>query len=826
MRASHFGLWVATIIFLHVSSFSQPAGKQWPFEFPCRLNDSHNRDLFVMTLGDVRTPLATALFDPAKDEVRLNNGHRISNYFHDTVGIEFFKPIDKEKFPLPPSGWCSWYYYYQHVNEDEVRRNAEWMAEHLKDYGAVYVQIDDGWQGVGHGSEDNRDWSTVDKYFPRGMDTLASYIKQLGLTPGIWLAPHGQSNPEVVKNNPGVFLLKKDGTSPSETWEGKFLVDPSSREGLSYLGDLFARLRKWGYEYFKIDGQPIVVNEYKKNQSMFKDSSANPIEAYRKTISTIRSAIGRDNYLLGCWGIPLEGVGIMNGSRTGDDVVLGWRGLMTAVDATMKFYCLHNVAWYCDPDVMLLRSPLTIEQARVWATLQGLTGQALMASDRMMDLSDERVELLKRVYPAADIRPLDLFPSQRNKRIWDLKVNHLGRQYDVVGMFNFNETKSERASISWSELGITDTGAVHVFDFWNKEYLGCWKGGMNIQLPSTSCRVLTLLSATGGVELVSTSRHITQGSIDLVTLNHNADGTVWQGKSKVIKNDPYELRFVFPRGMSMLVKNTTAGGLPPRINNHQGWATVEFTSPSTTEVEWHVEFVSTKTYYSYPTLKPDNLTFDPIGLDGAMLRWSSQYYLNEGYQVYWDGKLLGYTPDNAFALRDLEPHRTYSVQVSSVWQDGTESKDRAEIKFTLADQLPKEFYLSDLEPVRGTIGWGTIEVDRAVTAKLLTVGGREYHKGIGTHANSDIEFRLYGMFDTFSTQVGVDEGNNSEKGSVEFVVIADGKEMWRSGVMMKKDGAKALDLNISGVRSLLLRVTDAGDGIDYDHADWIEARIK
>ena len=63
-------------------------------------------------------------------------------------------------------------------------------------------------------------------------------------------------------------------------------------------------------------------------------------------------------------------------------------------------------------------------------------------SDRLVDLSPDRVELIKRVYPAVDIRPLDLFSSDRNKRIWDLKVNHLGREYDVVGVFNFDESKS------------------------------------------------------------------------------------------------------------------------------------------------------------------------------------------------------------------------------------------------------------------------------------------------------------------------------------------------------------------------------------------------
>ena len=316
--------------------------------------------------------------------------------------------------------------------------------------------------------------------FPDGMTDLAAHIKSLGLTPGLWLAPHGQSNPNVVSNSPNIFLLKPDGTTASDTWEGRFLVDPTTPESLAYMKDLFTKLAGWGYEYFKIDGQPIVVDEYRAKKQFMKNPSDDAVGLYRKTLESIRSAIGPDRYLLGCWGTPLEGAGIMNGSRTGGDIVLGWGGFQVALRPTMQYYYLHNIAWYSDPDVMLVRSPLSLDQARVWATLQGLTGQALMSSDRLMDLSEERVELMRRVYPATDIRPLDLFPSERDKRIWDLKVNHLGRHYDVVGVFNFGTEKSEHTRLNWKELGLPTDKPVHVFDFWNKEYLGAWSEGMTV----------------------------------------------------------------------------------------------------------------------------------------------------------------------------------------------------------------------------------------------------------------------------------------------------------------------------------------------------------
>ena len=488
----------------------------WPRVIPARISDGANSDLFVMTLGEVNTPLAQGTFDPVRDQVTLKDGTVIRNYYRDTLGVKFYKPIPKDIFPLPPSGLCTWYYYYQHINDREVRLNTDWIAASLKPYGAKYVQIDDGWQALSaSGRKGSRDWTGFDPNFSGGMADLAAFIKSKGLVPGIWIAPHGQSNADVVKNNPGVFILKPDGTSPSKTWEGDWLLDPTSEAGKKYFHDLFAMMRGWGYEYFKIDGQPIVVDEYGKHSQYMAVPGGAADSLYRVTLDIVRNAIGDESYLLGCWGLPIEGAGIMDGSRTGGDVVLGWDGFFTALDPTLESYWQHNIVWYTDPDVMLLRQPLTVEQARVWATLQGLTGQALMSSDRLTDLSAERVDMMKKVYPAVDIRPLDLFPAGSRTRSWDLKVNHLGRQYDVTGLFNFDATKPVTLNLNWKELGIETDAPVHVFDYWNSEYMGAWEAGAALEIMPASVRVVTLVPDNGKIQLVSTSRHITQGWLDL-----------------------------------------------------------------------------------------------------------------------------------------------------------------------------------------------------------------------------------------------------------------------------------------------------------------------
>jgi hypothetical protein len=786
----------------------------------------------VTTLGDVETPLADGTYDPASDEATLKDGTVTKNYYRDKLGVGYFKPVDKTNFPLPPSGWCTWYYYYQQVNETEVKRNAQWIAENLKDYGAQYVQIDDGWQGTGRVY--TRDWTNLSDKFPGGMDELAAYIKSLGLTPGLWIAPHGQSNEAVVKKSPGIFLLKPDGTSASETWEGRYLVDPSTPESQEYLKDLFTKLAGWGYEYFKIDGQPVVVGEYKTKQSFMKNPGGDPVALYRGTVESIRAAIGRGRYLLGCWGMPVEGVGLMNGSRTGGDVVLDWAGgFMLALRTTMRNYYLHNVAWYTDPDVMLVRSPLTLEQARAWATLQGLTGQALLGSDRMMDLSEERVELLRRVYPAADIRPLDLFPSERNKHIMDLKVNHLGRSYDVVGLFNYDEVKSEQISLNWKDLGLPGDAPVHVYDFWNKEYLGAWENGATFNLPPTSCRVLTLLPATDKVQLISTSRHITQGWPDLLALRRDDATNSYAGKSSVVKNDPYEIRYVFPRGKNFRIRGATArgpaGSLSVKAANHQGWAAVRLVSPRTAQVSWSVAFEPADTYH-YPVREPSNLFVERAGLDRVTLKWSPQYYLNAGYRVYLNGASVGYTPTDAFTLRGLDPEATYTAEVRTVWEDGAESERKAELKFTVESLLPREMSLAALEPLRGGAGLRVFDGDEAFSGLPLSVGGQRYERGVGMRANSEVEYDLKGLFETFSAHVGADDAINSQGAAVEFVVLGDGKELWRSGVMKKGEGAKPLKVDVRGVRRLVLRVTWGGEGAGTRAgrtlADWAEASIR
>src|SRR4029079_7686843 len=294
--------------------------------------------------------------------------------------------------------------------------------------------------------------------------------------------------------------------------------------------------------------------------------------------------------------------------------------------------------------------------------------------------------------------------------------------------------------------------------------LGAFAKGISIDLGPTSTRVLSLVPATDQIQLISTSRHITQGWVDLISQSLSRNR--YTGKSKLIRNDPYTLRFAFPRGKNFRIKSATAGRLPVRILNHQGWAELEITPAKTTEVNWEVNFEPAPAYH-FPVREPQRLWAEHYGLDGANLRWAIPAQPTFAYQVSLNGTVLGYTTSQTFALRGLDPNTNYTAEVRSVWQDGTLSEKKAQLSFTLRKIQPPEMFLSDLDPVRLTPGWRQPELNRN-------------DNSISMPTNSEIEFELNGTYDSFVAQVGIDDEVNNNKAKVEFSVIGDGKELWKS----------------------------------------------
>ena len=107
----------------------------------------------------------------------------------------------------------------------------------------------------------------------------------------------------------------------------------------------------------------------------------------------------------------------------------------------------------------------------------------------------------------------------------------------------------------------------------------------------------------------------------------------------------------------------------------------------------------------------------------------------------------------------------------------------------------------------------------------LQIKDRRYARGLGHHANGQVVISLAGDFSRFEAEVGVQWAGGHGTGSVTFEVLADGTSVFQSGVMRENDAAVPVRVPVADVQTLTLKVTDAGDGIAYDGANWAEARL-
>ena len=136
------------------------------------------------------------------------------------------------------------------------------------------------------------------------------------------------------------------------------------------------------------------------------------------------------------------------------------------------------------------------------------------------------------------------------------------------------------------------------------------------------------------------------------------------------------------------------------------------------------------------------------------------------------------------------------------------------------------FSLDEVSPSAIQQGWGEAQIGKSVDGEPITMGGKVFNHGIGTHSVGLIELRLDGKADEFSAMVGASDRQKDTASSIEFIVQGDGKKLWSSGVMTPKTPPKPVAVKLAGVKKLQLRVTDGGDGNAYDHANWADASIR
>lgn len=122
-----------------------------------------------------------------------------------------------------------------------------------------------------------------------------------------------------------------------------------------------------------------------------------------------------------------------------------------------------------------------------------------------------------------------------------------------------------------------------------------------------------------------------------------------------------------------------------------------------------------------------------------------------------------------------------------------------------------------------TQAWGSLHINESIEGNKMTVDGKRFKFGYGTHAASETVFNIEGKFNTFSMQYGLDDESLCSSG-VKMQVLGDGKvlaetEFFKAGVL------GTLTADIKDIQKLTIK-SIANGSIDCDHVDIINPEVK
>ena len=783
-------------------------------------------------------------------------------YFDDArFGLEAYADamakVYQVKLPPEPAGYCTWY-MEKHAgacDEAHLAELSSYATKELAPFGFNFVQIDDGWQeGVKkNGPKKNFTTHAPAGPYPNGMKAPAAQIKGLGLTPGIWFMPFaGTHFDPYFQDHPDWFAKDPDGRPFETAWGGTCLdmTHPGAREHLRGIVQKIAQ--DWGYTLFKMDGlwtgtatRQIYVNDGYRDDAIGEATFSNPdktnIEAYRDGLKLVRQAAGSSVFLLGCcvsqnmrsFGGSL---GLLDAMRIGPDTGAGHIGAPHA----SRLWFLNGRVWWNDPDCVSVRAATPLDQARLNATFTAVAGDLFYNSDWMPDLPPERLDILRRCMPTHGLpsRPVDVFESQP-ARIWLLSDTRKVPRRDVVALYNWDK-QSVLVECLASRIGLPASSEYVAFDFWANKFVPPFRDSVRAELAPGSCRVLGVRPVANHPQLLSTSRHVTQGIVDVA--EEKWSSPILSGVSQVVANDPYELRIVVSVGEQSwratgagVSPEDTAAGVKTAFHQDGPKLRATLTSPVSRAVRWEITFERAH----IEPVAPQPVTELNASADyrTVTLTWTEQGA--EGYRIVRDDGARSESMSSGFTDSTAPHGKTCRYRVTALGWGGMESNP-ATVEVTTPEELKRPpvppiptTHLSDLKFQVKQIGWGKPGVDESVEGKPLTVDGKAYSKGLGLHARALVLCPIPAGAHRFVAVAGLDDEKKSDpRSSVAFEVYGDVKEMGEAPVLLAQSPSLSsatlrswtfnVELN-ARFKELRLVVTDAGDGIASDHADWVDA---
>ena len=762
--------------------------------------------------------------------------------------------------------YCSWYAdgagHGGAGNAQTTAELAKFCAkENLKSYGFGVIQIDDQWQdgpGIG-GPATHFDRVKPNGPYKDGIAPAAKEVEACGLTFGLWWLPFGRNHMEAdYKDKQDWFWKWQDGRPLRQHSFGGTCLDASVPAVQEHLETLARTLRLWGVKYYKMDGISVgagldhcYINDGYKPDGFERSAPAHDrtltnIEVMRKGLGIIRKGAGDDVFFSGCAATQnmrtyAGTIGLVDSMRVGPDFNHDGEGIRSGVLRGSRLYFLNGKVWWNDPDPTKVRASaaggsadpgangaVSTEQARLTSSWVALSDQFYLISDWLPYLPQERLDILKRTMSShgAATRPVDYF-DHALADTWLVSSDKSGVRRDVVGIFNFYGNPLQ-AQYAFAKAGLDPAKTYHAFDFWENKPAADLAGEIKQEVAPMSCRVLALRAKADHPVLISTSRHVSSGILEVK--KEAWSGNALSGVSAVVGGDAYELRIAGLRDggkqwapAAVTVSDADrAAGVTVSHTLEAGLLRVKIASPAARDVTWQAVFepgalqpekaqnlrAEAKSAYAPVRLSWDsNAPFHTLTRDGAVIATGvfGHSYLDAGATR---GKTHAYTVavDGGPALPAV------SVQVPA---------------FPAPPPAP-EVQADSLKPVLAENGWGSPQAGKAIDGGPLKVDGKVCATGLGLHAPAHYAYARQPEWKRFVAHVGLNDSQRQvAAASIVCKVISENAsgeqtELAASPVM-RFGGVEQFPVDVqlpADCAKLHLVVEDGGDGVRCDHANW------
>jgi alpha-galactosidase len=375
--------------------------------------------------------------------------------------------------PTPPTGWCSWYCFGPRVTAQQVLDNLDAIEQKIP--GLTYVQIDDGYQPT------MGDWLETGSAFEGNVQRVLNAIRRRGFQPAIWVAPFIAEEASHVFQEHRDWFVKDAGGAPLRSdrvtfggWRRGpwYALDGTHPEVQQHFEQLFRTMRTdWGCTYFKLDANFWGA----MHGGRFHDPGATRVEAYRRGMQAVRRGAG-DSFILGCNHPMWPSIGVVNGSRSSNDIKRAWDRVSTTARQNLSRNWQNGRLWWNDPDAIVLTGDLTEDEFRFHATAIYASGGMLLSGDDLTTIPPARLAMLRKLVPPIGIAAR--FDDDA------LEVGVVTRpQSRSICVFNW----SERAKTFTVALG----AASRVRDFWSDEPLGRHGRSITVKdVPAHGARLL------------------------------------------------------------------------------------------------------------------------------------------------------------------------------------------------------------------------------------------------------------------------------------------------------------------------------------------------